>query len=47
MEDLAERVYTNRATELGAVIPVKGLLKRKISELERESRKANRNDKKA
>mmetsp|Transcript_9228 Transcript_9228/g.19058 ORF Transcript_9228/g.19058 Transcript_9228/m.19058 type:complete len:457 (-) Transcript_9228:163-1533(-) len=44
--DPAQRVYTNRSTELGAVIPVKGLLKRKISEQERESRKANRNDKK-
>mmetsp|Transcript_29555 Transcript_29555/g.49677 ORF Transcript_29555/g.49677 Transcript_29555/m.49677 type:complete len:459 (+) Transcript_29555:108-1484(+) len=44
--DMTQRDYSSKATELGSVMPVKGLIKRKISEMEREGRKVGRNDKK-
>jgi hypothetical protein len=43
---MTQRDYSSKATELGSVMPVKGLVKRKISEMEREGRKVGRNDKK-
>lgn len=43
--DAKSMVYTSRAAALGSVVPIKGMLKRKITELEREQRKSNRVDK--